>query len=310
MPTDLQFHNIEGFVENFQRTLKEELALLEDDFKEGANPVVNAFETMFQSDAFADIQIDTSSVSDKITAIMEGVGSDAAGGIGKGAIAYDFSSDTDTIAGNFETDARGSFDSNSPARKMYPLGADVAAGIGEGAKQYSFEADGAAVANNAENAISENLRKAGSNAGKQFSAGLASGIRSGRSSVISAAVSIAKEAINAANAALKINSPSKAMQESGRYFSEGFAIGIEEKASAAIRAAQRLANGVMGPMNFGSRMEVSIPTLTADVMTAIDGAERPVNFYVNGRELGRVMAADNQMAQNRLNRSIALGVGK
>jgi hypothetical protein len=43
---------------------------------------------------------------------------------------------------------------------------------------------------------------------------------------------------------------------------------------------------------------------------ANEQSDRSVNLYVNGKELGRVMANDNQLAQNRYNRSIALGVGK
>ena len=287
---------------------EEDLKNLE--FAEGENPVVTAFEAMFQSDAFAGIEIDTSTISSKISAIMNGVGVDASAGIGAGAASYSFGDYTDTIAGNFETDVSASFGRNSPALRMYPVGADVAAGIGEGAAQYDFSGYGATIASNAENAISGSLQSAGSTAGKMFSAGLASGIGAGRSRVIQAAISVAKAAINAANATLEIKSPSRAMMRAGRYFSEGMAIGIDQAAHNAIAAAKRLSGQIITAADISQSMRVDMPTLTQDIIMANEQSDRNVNLYVNGKELGRVMANDNQLAQNRYNRSIALGVGK
>ena len=242
---------------------------------------------------------------------MNGVGVDASAGIGEGAAAYSFSGYADTVAGNFEADVSASFGRNSPALRMYPVGADVAAGIGAGAAEFSFEGHANTVASNAETSISSKLKNAGSKAGKQFAAGLESGIKSGESGVINAAIKIATAAINAANQALEINSPSKATKRMGHSFTEGLAMGINESASDAIRAAQRVANGLIGPLTLRPTVQVSMPTLTTDVISAIDNSNgRDISLYVNGKELGRVTANDNRLAQNRYNRSLALGVGK
>ena len=66
------------------------------------------------------------------------------------------------------------------------------------------------------------LYTGGRAAGSSFSAGLATGIYSGKSGVIQAAINVAKAAITAANQTLEINSPSKATMRSGRSFGEGF----------------------------------------------------------------------------------------
>jgi hypothetical protein len=154
------------------------------------------------------------------------------------------------------------------------------------------------------------MDKGGESAGKWMDIGAARGIRSGASSVISAAVSVARATVSAFKKVLGIASPSKVMMELGAFTGEGYAIGIENSMRRAVAVAQRMSGQVVTAADISQSMRVNIPTLTQDIILANEQSDRSVNLYVNGKELGRVMANDNQLAQNRYNRSIALGVGK
>lgn len=65
--------------------------------------------------------------------------------------------------------------------------------------------------------------------GLQFSRGIASGIRAGKSEVINAAVDVARAAVKSANSTLQINSPSKVTMETGKSFVEGLVEGVKAK---------------------------------------------------------------------------------
>ena len=69
-------------------------------------------------------------------------------------------------------------------------------------------------------------RKNGSEIGEDVTAGLESGIRSGKSGVIYAAVDVALEAYKAAKKALDINSPSGMFEDLGIWSDEGFEKGF------------------------------------------------------------------------------------
>ena len=154
------------------------------------------------------------------------------------------------------------------------------------------------------------MDKGGESAGKWMDIGAARGIRSGSSSVINAAISVARATVSAFKKVLGIASPSKVMMELGAFTGEGYAIGIENSMKRAVAVAQRMSGQVVTAADISQSMRVNIPTLTQDIILANEQSDRSVNLYVNGKELGRVMAPDNQLAQNRYNRSIALGVGK
>ena len=201
-------------------------------------------------------------------------------------------------------------DSGSPAQAFVPLGKDAAAGYAQGMTEYDFSAETAAMAKNAQSSTSQSLLMAGARSGRSFASGLATGIRSGKSGVINAAIEIAKAAIAAANRALEINSPSKATMRSGRSFGEGFSIGIEESMKNAVNTAKRMTGQLVTAADMSLPMRVNMPNLSHEIAIANEQSPQNVNLYVNGRQLGRVMAADNQQAQNSYNRSIALGVGK
>ena len=175
--------------------------------------------------------------------------------------------------------------------------------------EYDFSGDAETMAQSAKSAAATAMNGSGINAGKMFSAGIATGILSGRSGVISAAISVARAAVAAMRSALQINSPSRVTAEIGRYTGEGFEIGLTESLNAAIRSAQN----VVGSMNLTPRLTApDLSSAFASAAGSIADAEgsRPIYLNVNGRTLASVTAADTRRAQNSYNRSIALGVGK
>ena len=145
--------------------------------------------------------------------------------------------------------------------------------------------------------------------GRSLSQGLASGILSGRSGVVSAAISVAHAAVSAMRSALQIHSPSRVTAELGQMTGKGFEIGLTESLNAAIRSAQ----SAVGSLNLAPRLTApdlsSAFTSAAQSVADAEGA-RPIYLNVNGRTLATVTAADTRRAQNSYNRTIALGVGK
>ena len=257
---------------------------------------------------------DVSSTEEQLAALlgamdMQPVGADVIAGIGEGMANADLSTDAARVEINTENALRSAFNSHSPAQTMVPIGNDVGAGVGQGMSEYNFSGDAAAMAQSAKNAATAAMNGAGINAGKMFSAGIATGILSGRSGVISAAISVARAAVSAMRSALQIHSPSRVTAEIGRYTGEGFEIGLTESLNAAIRSAQN----VVGSMNLTPRLTApDLGSAFASAAGSIADAEssRPIYLNVNGRTLASVTAGDNFRAQNRYNRSIALGVGK
>lgn len=176
--------------------------------------------------------------------------------------------------------------------------------------------DGLATA--AETAASTSMKNAGMNAGKMFSSGIASGILSGKSVITSAARKVAQAAIDAANAKLKIASPSRVMMKSGGFFSEGFAEGILKEAKAAISAASGMAAmaanaatirrpvgglAYSGATATGGGMMIDYDRM-ADAM-----ANYQMALYMDGKRVARINAANAQKAQNQRQHSLALGYG-
>jgi len=104
--------------------------------------------------------------------------------------------------------------------------------------------------------------------GKNFSAGIASGIRSGVTLIRSAAQYVAEQAKKKADNTLSVQSPSRVMMETGAYFSEGFALGIRDQADAAVRAAQVMAQGAADAAN----VRAAAPMLQAANASTLDGA--------------------------------------
>lgn len=273
-----------------------------------------AWAAAMESGVLTGTDFDVTGTEDQLKALfsamdLSDVGSDATAGMGKGMANYDLSSDAASVESNAENSLRSAFSSHSPAQTMVPIGSDVAAGVGQGMGEYDFSGDAAAMAQSAKNASSTALNGAGNSAGRMFSAGIARGILSGRSGVVSAAVSIARAAVSAIKRELQIASPSRVTAQLGRYTGQGFEVGMVESLNSAIRSAQ----SVVGSLNLAPRLTApDLGSAFASAAQSVADAEgaRPIYLNVNGRTLASVTAGDNFRAQNRYNRSIALGVGK
>ena len=153
-------------------------------------------------------------------------GTNVAAGIAQGMTAYGWSGDAGTVAAAIKSAVDGALGVASPATTMVATGGFVSAGIGQGMTQYDFSGEAGAVASGIVSSFGSISSQAQS-IGKNFSAGIASGIRSGRSGVISAAVSVATAAIQAAQSALQIHSPSKVTEGFGEMFDLGFVKGVK-----------------------------------------------------------------------------------
>lgn len=109
----------------------------------------------------------------------------------------------------------------------------------EGYKEYWKSAS--EIINNAQVCVDE-VKNKFEQSGKNFSSGLASGIRSNQWQVTNAAKDSANAAKNAFNSTLQIKSPSRVMMKSGGYFVSGIAEGISNSISNAEQEVVTMAN--------------------------------------------------------------------
>ena len=167
-----------------------------------------------------------------------------AAGVGEGMRGYDFSADAQGMASGIESALQTALTGES----LKSAGNTAAQGLGSAMLAYPMSDTGRAVAANVRSAIQTSLngntlRSAGVNA----MAGLRAGILAGRSGVISAMRSAAREAVNAAKRELKIKSPSQVFRdEVGVMTMRGFGAGVlkESKEQArVIRNASRFLTG-------------------------------------------------------------------
>ena len=167
-----------------------------------------------------------------------------AAGIGEGMSGYDFFSDAQSVSSAIESALQAALTGES----LKGAGNTTMQGLGSAMSAYPMSDTGRAVATNVRSAVhaslNENtLRSAGVNA----MAGLRAGILAGRSGVISAMRSAAREAVNAAKKELKIKSPSQVFRdEVGVMTMRGFGAGVlkESKEQAkVIRNASRFLTG-------------------------------------------------------------------
>lgn len=150
----------------------------------------------------------------------------------------------------------------------------------------------------------------GEGLGGDYGSGYVSGIAAWVSRAYWAAYSLSRAAARGGAAGQNSASPSKVAIGLGHDFGEGYTIGLQDSMARAADVARKLTGNIATSATLTQSMRVNIPTLTQDIIMANEQSDRSVNLYVNGKELGRVMASDTQLAQNRYNRSIALGVGK
>lgn len=150
--------------------------------------------------------------------------------------------------------------------------------------------------NSAVNNIRNNYWQSFYSAGTYVASGFAAGIRKGASMAVNAAASMASQAIEAANAAADINSPSRVMMKSGVWFTEGFAKGIGNAASEAITAAKsmvgRSISSVADAINSDTTLDAldidATPTITPRLdLTSLRSDARSISSIVpNKLDLG------------------------
>ena len=171
---------------------------------------------------------------------MNGVGADAAAGVGEGMAAADMSTYGITVADNTEAALRSgaAFNSASPANRTKPVGRDVALGIGVGMAETDLSSYASATSSHVLGTLRANLNASSlRSTGVLAMSGLAAGILAGRSQVITAMRNAARAAVNAAKQTLDIHSPSRVFRdEVGAMTMEGFGEGVlrETEAQAKI----------------------------------------------------------------------------
>ena len=248
-------------------------------------------------------------------------GNHISAGIAQGMMAYGWSGDAATLASSIQSAVNGALGVASPAKSMVPTGGYISAGLAEGMKEFSFSETASTVSTGIQTSISafeDTLRSSGYN----FSAGLASGIRSGQSAVIRAATQVASAAIRAANNKLEISSPSRVMMESGEYAGEGLAIGMMreistvEDAARSVAAVLTEASAVRNPARFagvdGYSSSRRAETIDYVMMrSAMMDAVRSIRLGVDidSRRLATATADSNSVAIDGRRGNIARGYG-
>ena len=208
---------------------------------------------------------------------------------------------------------------------------DVEANVGDvtvnGAEEIGQQVDAEAASGNTGaqlssatgNAVNTAIREGeaeasgASSIGSAIAAGLANGISGNISEVVSAAREAVRQAIEAAKSEADSHSPSRKMMEVGKWYDEGLAIGIADNASLVVNQAVRMAQRAVGAINTRPLLDLSAIAGTVDgALHDIAGIEgnRPLVLAINGREMGRVMAADNAIEQNAYNRRVAISYGQ
>ena len=178
------------------------------------------------------------------------VGEYVSAGVGEGMGGYDFSSDAQSVSSAIESALQAALTGES----LKNTGNTAAQGLGSAMTAYPMSDTGRAVATNVRSAIqtslnSSTLRSTGVNA----MAGLRAGILAGRSGVISAMRSAAREAVNAAKKELKIKSPSQVFRdEVGVMTMRGFGAGVLKESKEQARVIRNASRFLTGEAREGS----------------------------------------------------------
>lgn len=155
------------------------------------------------------------------------------------------------------------------------------------------------------------------NAGSYLASGFAKGISDGSSAAIAAAINMARDSINAANAEADSHSPSRVMIKSGTWFTQGFAKGITSAASEAITSARGMvrrsidsvADAIKGNTTLNDLDIDATPTITPqlDLSTVREQAKSISTIVPNKLDLGyqpqfaSALVSQARMAQNDKN---------
>ena len=152
------------------------------------------------------------------------------------------------------------------------------------------------------------------NAGVDAMAGLASGIRQGGSAAITAAASVATRALQSAQSALAIHSPSRKFMEVGRYSDEGLALGFERFGKLVSTAAENVSKDALDAtekgFNHKSLKAMVNPVINSDNLGIFgSGASLSANVKADGLNsdiltLSQMMSS-NEAAMLRGNKQIA-----
>jgi TP901 family phage tail tape measure protein len=192
-----------------------------------------------------------------------GVGENILAGIAEGMTTAGTDTSAETVAANLEAALNSALGIQSPSTRMKPVGENVAAGVGEGMKGYDMTGAASAVAASATSALTSALaRPQFVTIGRNAMLGLGLGILSGRAFVVAAIRTVARAAVLAAKAELKISSPSGVFRdEVGRMAIKGLGQGalLESKTQAKViqNAARYLTGaaqaGVGGSFSYDNR---------------------------------------------------------
>ena len=208
--------------------------MTEAGFDSDAETVASNLETALN------IALDIHSPSQRIKPVGEYVSA----GVGEGMGGYDFSADAQDAASGIESALQTALTGES----LKTAGTTAAQGLGNAMITYPMADTGRILATNVRSAVQSGLnRNVLRSAGVNAMSGLRAGILAGRSGVISAMRSAAREAVNAAKKELKIKSPSQVFRdEVGIMAMRGFGAGVlrESKEQArVIRNASRFLTG-------------------------------------------------------------------
>ena len=155
------------------------------------------------------------------------------------------------------------------------------------------------------------------NAGGYLASGFAKGISDGSSAAITAAINMARDSIDAANAEADSHSPSRVMIKSGTWFTQGFAKGITDTASEAIASARGMvrrsidsvADAIKGNTTLNDLDIDATPTITPqlDLSTVREQAKSISTIVPNKLDLGyqpqfaSALVSQARMTQNDKN---------
>ena len=181
-----------------------------------------------------------------------GVGENVTAGIGEALVATGWETDAESVASNLENALNKAFQIQSPSVRMHPVGQNIAAGVGIGFSLYNPSSDTNTLASKMKGSLTSSLdlRPVGTYA----MAGLRAGIYAGRSGVVSAMRSTAKEAVNAAKQELKINSPSAVFRdEVGKMTMRGFSEGVLLESKEQAKAIQNASRFLTGEAKAGAQ---------------------------------------------------------
>ena len=177
-------------------------------------------------------------------------GEHVAAGVGEGMSGYDFSADAQDTASGIESALQTALTGES----LKNAGTAAAQGLSNAMTSYPMADTGRTLTANVRSAVQSNLNgNTLRSAGINVMAGLRAGILAGRSGVISAMRSAAREAVNAAKKELKIKSPSQVFRdEVGIMVMRGFGAGVLKESKEQARVIRNASRFLTGEAQEGS----------------------------------------------------------